>query len=92
MADFEAKITKKDVDNVSKNIERIYERRIAIAYALAQSFSIKILNEFRQRQKGNEFWTNQTQQAFQRVFSSAFRGEDFVGFFIAHGVDSCSSH
>lgn len=79
--------TSNDIDKVTKNIAGLMERKKAAAFALAQSLSAQMLNEFRSRQAGQEFWQNQTEQAFQRVFSNAGMDAESVYFFIAHGVD-----
>ena len=87
MAAGDAKQTAQDVKKVSRNIEEIYRRREIIAFALASSFAVRALNLFRNNQSGEKYWQNQTQQAFQRVFSDAFKENNAIGFYIAHGVE-----
>jgi len=87
MGQVSADITQKDVEMVTKNIAGIVERKKAAAFALAQSLAVQMLNEFRERQSGGEFWTNQTEQAFQRVFTNTGMDAESIFFFIAHGVE-----
>lgn len=87
MATFKADLTRKDIAKVSGNIKKNFYDKKIIAFALAQSMAVKMLNEFRERQSNNEFWTNRTQQAFQRVFTGAEKSDSEIYFFIAHGVE-----
>lgn len=82
-----AKKTEADVKKVTAKIIGIYARREASAFALAQSFAIRSLNTFRKNQSNGKYWQNRTQQAFQRVFSNAFKDATGLGFYLAHGVD-----
>ena len=87
MAEISARKTEKSIKKVSKNILAIYARKEIAAFAIAASFAIKALNQFRRDQSGNKFWTNRTQQALQRVFSGPFKDSEGLGFFLAHGIE-----
>ena len=56
-------------------------------FALSLEFAAKALNDFRQRQGTNEFWTNRTKIAKDTVFADAFLEQNIVGWFIAHSVE-----
>lgn len=79
-------------DQITINIDKIINRRIASLEALNRYYAALVLQYFRSvqppsiGQKG-EFWENQTGQAALRVFSTAFREGYDMGFLIAHGVD-----
>ncbi|NIU83399.1 MAG: hypothetical protein GWN64_07950 [Candidatus Thorarchaeota archaeon] len=79
--------TQESVARVSQNIVAIYQRKEAALFALALSYKIKMLNTFRTKQSENFYWTNRTQQAFQRVFSEAVKDGGDIVVFLAHGVD-----
>lgn len=79
------------IDNVKRNIDKIYARRKAALYALAISYAGQALSIFRKEQAEQTFWNNRTNQAYQRVFSKAFKidkklVQDEIGFFLSHGV------
>jgi hypothetical protein len=74
------------VDIVIGNLFGIFERKKAALYALCLYYAARSLEDFNRRQASEEFWVNRTYQAKDRVHSDAFREEDAVGFFIAHGV------
>lgn len=76
-----------DVKKVTQNITNIYERRKAAVYMLALRYAALAINEFRARQGGGEFWSNQSTQALKRMFTKAFIDGDAVGFLMAHGVE-----
>lgn len=83
--------TQRSADLVKRNIARIQRRNRAIVYAICVDFAARALNEFRERQPtgvdtAGEFWHNQSGQAAARVFSSAFREGDVLGWFLAHAV------
>jgi hypothetical protein len=72
---------------VKNNIRSIQQRQLTAAFAVFQLYAVLILNEFNQRQAGNEFWQNRTFQAMSAVFANAFKDQNSIGLFIAHGVD-----
>lgn len=72
---------------VQKSIGDAFERKKVAAFALASSYSVKMLDLFRERQSGNYYWQNRTTQAMNRVSTRAFRGKYELGFYIQHGVD-----
>lgn len=79
--------TEQDINNVKANITKIFEERKVKLLALSLSYAGKAVNLFRQRQTGDEYWTNQTGQALSRAFSNAFQTKNEIGFFLSHGVD-----
>lgn len=82
-----------DAKKVARNIELIYSQKVIPAvYGLAQQYAALALSDFRSKQgfgQGNtgEYWTNRTEDAVKRVFTSAFLTQKEVGFFIAHAVE-----
>lgn len=55
-------------------------------FALSLSYAGKAINMFRQRQAGDEYWTNQTNQAKDRMFSNSLIENNAIGWFLSHGV------
>lgn len=66
---------------------RIYGERSVKLFALSLSYAGKAINLFRQRQSGDQYWSNQTRQALDRMFSNAFIDGDSIGWFLSHGVE-----
>lgn len=75
------------IELVKKNIENIYEEKIAATIALCEWYAAKALQTFRRFQSFNEFWTNRTNSAYNRVFAENYYIKDEVGWFIAHAVE-----
>lgn len=74
-------------ERVQQNIKMIFERRRAALYALSLFYAAKAENYFKKEQAGGRYWSNQTNQARDRVFSGAFQiGETVTGWYLAHGV------
>jgi hypothetical protein len=76
-----------DTAKVKKNILSIYQRRKIKLYALATSYAGKAINIFRREQGEQTFWTNQTNDAYKRMFAKQFARDDEIGFFLSHGVE-----
>lgn len=79
------------VNEVKKNILSIYERRRSALFALSLFYAGLAINYFRESQPSGfgvrgKFWTNQTNQARDRMFTDAFIEDNVVGWFMAHGV------
>lgn len=74
------------VDEVKKNITKIYERKAAALYALSVAYAAEAIQIFRSRQRGGAYWENQTGDALALMFAKAFQTADSIGFFLAHGV------
>lgn len=74
------------IEIVQANILGIFKRRGAALYALCLYWAAKALQDFQERQAREEFWTNQTSQAMDRVRSKAFKEGQVVGFLLEHGV------
>jgi len=81
-----APITERDVKIVTRNIEQIFKNKEEMAFALASSYAVTILSTFRSNQAGGMYWNNKTFNAYNEVFSDAFKDSEGVGFFISHGV------
>lgn len=74
------------IEEVKRNISKIYEQRRVKLFALSLSYAGRAINMFRQRQSGDGYWNNQTFQAANRMFSNAFFDADKIGWFLSHGV------
>jgi len=57
-------------------------RTIPALYALAQQTALEAINEA----KHNAPWEDQTTTARAQLFTTAYRSDEAVGFFLAHGV------
>jgi hypothetical protein len=71
---------------VKNNITSIFEQKKVKIYALSLSYAAKAINRFRAQQDGNVYWDNQTNDAKNRMFSSAFIEKEVIGWFLSHGV------
>jgi hypothetical protein len=78
---------KEDAEKASANIEKIFERKVAAAYALCQDEALRTSQDFQAHQAANQFWENRTNQAMDRMFTEPFKTEDAIGFIMAHGVE-----
>lgn len=76
-----------DARNASKVMSQFLFRKMAATRALADNFAQAAVNDFFDRQLGDEFWENRTGQALSRVFAFGFKRQGGVGFRMAHGVD-----
>lgn len=79
---------REDADRVVRNInEGLFVRRRAALYALSLNYAALAIQYFRSQQDRGRFWSNQTFQAKDRMFTDAFEeGDTVVGWFMAHGV------
>ena len=84
MADAELR---QQIEAIRENIKTIYDRRRASAIALCLQYAGMVLQAFRQFQASNKFWNNQTNAAYDTVFSDAIISNDAIGFFLAHMVE-----
>jgi hypothetical protein len=75
-----------DVSGLNRGIGDAFKRRKVAIYALCLQFAARALNTFRQNQRDEKYWHNQTGVAMARVFSRAFQESDAVGWFMAHAV------
>ena len=73
-----------NVAEVSKNIENLYDKRRVAVYALCLNYAARVIRYFRQEQRQEWYWDNQTNIAMNTVFSKAFKEDDTLGFFLAH--------
>ena len=79
-----------NVDGVRGIINAIdgeYERRKYAVYALCKMYAGLCLQRFRQKQAQDKFWHNQTNTAYDTVFSDAEITKGFISFFLAHTVE-----
>ena len=74
------------VDEVKRNIRTIEERKIVATIALCRYYGGYALEQFQRRQAGNKYWDNQTNTAYNEVFSGTYEYPTWVGFFLAHAV------
>lgn len=74
----------KQLAALNVNIESIMGRKILAAVALCHLYAGLSLQAFRVAQAQDEFWTNQTNMAYNTVFSGVVLTEQFVGFYLAH--------
>lgn len=74
-------------EKVKKNIAEIHERKVAAVVALCQYYAAEALRYFRSEQTDNRFWTNQTNQAMDTVFSGTIRTDTEVGWGLAHWIE-----
>jgi len=72
---------------VKANIRSIYTRREVMSIALCRFYAAKVLQKFREDQIADKFWNNQTNTAYNAVFSGDINETDAFGFFIAHAVE-----
>ncbi len=75
------------VEDVQRNIERIYARKKAACYAIAQEYALKAIRYFRDQQSQGKYWDNQTGQAMDGMFTQAYVEDEILGWFMAHGVE-----
>jgi len=73
-----------NVPEVNHNIENMYAKRRVAVYALCLNYAARVLRYFRQEQRQEWYWDNQTNIAMNTVFSKAFKEDDTLGFFLAH--------
>jgi hypothetical protein len=75
------------IAKVNSNIVGIFGRKRNALIALSIRYAAKALQQFRVRQRGEEWWDNQTYTAVNTVFSSSMITADVVGFFLSHLVE-----
>jgi hypothetical protein len=81
---FDIQFLTEGVQEVNRNIEQIYKRRRAAAYALCVYYGALALQLFKQQQANSQYWTNRTGIARDTVFSGAYKTDDEVGWYLAH--------
>jgi hypothetical protein len=79
--------TADDIRKVNNNIKAIYRRKEAALYALCLNYAAMAIQYFRAQQLSGKFWSNQTKQAMDRMFTDAFKDDKYIGWLMAHGVD-----
>lgn len=82
---------REDANKVKRNIDNIMQRKKAAVFAKSLQYAGQALKYFRETQPSGsgvrgKYWTNQTNQARDRVFTDAFIEGQIIGWFIAHGV------
>lgn len=73
--------------SVGSNVASIFDIKVAKLFAYAKLLAEEMAQEGFTRQAGNEFWDNETEQAWKELFADAFMDNDSVGFFYAHKKD-----
>ena len=56
-------------------------------YALSLEFAGLAINYFRAQQANGAYWTNQTNQAKDLMFTGGFIESEVIGWFMSHGVE-----
>ena len=74
----------KQIAVLNLNIESIMGRKVLAAVALCHMYAGLSLQAFRLAQAQDAFWNNQTNMAYNTVFSGVVLTEQFVGFYLAH--------
>lgn len=72
------------VAKINTEIRGVFGRRRAALIALCLQYSAKALQLFRVRQRGQQYWENQTFTALNTVFSNPYITSDVVGFYLSH--------
>ncbi len=75
------------VKGVIRNIDNIFAGRKAKVYALCRKYAKLAIEDFRSKQSSNAYWDNQTGEARDSMFTNVVVEEDFVSWFMAHGVE-----
>ena len=75
------------IEDVKKNINAIYKRKINASHALCLWYAGKALATFRRFQGFNSFWNNQTNTAYNGVYTDEISTGNVIGWFISHSVE-----
>ena len=77
------------VSELKRNIANIYQRKRTATIALCHEYAEIALKKFKEEQKNNKYWNNQTYTAANTVFSNVDvdDSEKYIGFFLAHYVE-----
>lgn len=75
--------THDDVTKIKGNIKTSYVRKMNQMNALCRYYAGLALQRFRQKQKQNAFWKNQTGSLFNSAFSDVEITNQFISFFLA---------
>lgn len=78
---------KEDIAALKREIDKIYNKKRAAAYALCKMYAGLCLQRFRQKQAQDAFWHNRTNTAYNTVFSDAELTREYCQFFLAQRVE-----
>ena len=79
--------THDDIVKIRANIDALYDRTKAAVYALCKQYAGLALQRFRQKQARDAYWNNQTNTAYNTVFSDAELTREYCEFFLAQSVE-----
>jgi len=79
--------THEDIAKLKQSINGLYLRKKNAMNALCLQYAGYALQRFRQKQKQNAFWKNQTGSLFNSAFSDTEITQEFIGFFLALNED-----
>ena len=75
-----------DIARVKKNVSAAYDRKRKAALAICLQYAAIAVQYIRQAQASNAFWQNQTGAAKDTLFGGSTKTKEYIGWFIAHGV------
>jgi hypothetical protein len=75
--------THEDIAKLKQSIKGLYLRKKNTMNALCLQYAGYALQRFRQKQKQNAFWTNQTGSLFNNAFSGSDITSEFIGFYLS---------
>jgi len=75
--------THEDIAKLKQSINGLYLRKKNAMNALCLQYAGMALQRFRQKQKQNAFWTNQTGSLFNNAFSGSDITQEFIGFYLS---------
>lgn len=75
--------THEDIDKLNRTLKDLYVSKLNQMNALCKYYAGLSLQRFRQKQKQNAFWTNQTGSLFNNAFSDSEITREFIGFYLS---------
>lgn len=73
--------------DVTRNLRSKIGKKVVALYQYALFLAEEAVQEMQTRQATNEFWNNETKQAWLTLFGDAFSEPNVVGFFLAHHME-----
>lgn len=75
--------THEDIARMKQTFKGVYLRKKNSMNALCLQYAGYALQRFRQKQKNNAFWKNQTGSLFNNAFSGSEITQEFIGFYLS---------
>lgn len=75
--------TQEDIEKLKQSVKGLYLRKKNAMNALCLQYAGYALQRFRQKQKQNAFWHNQTGNLLNDAFSGSDITQEFIGFYLA---------